>query len=255
MSLHHYNKKIIAKTFSASAKHYNQYASVQRKSAMHILKCLNNYMLEPSSLLDLGSGTGFLSQGAKEFYPEANIFSLDIAWGMLEFSQSYHFQNFIPICADADFLPFSSNSFDLILSNLMLQWSSDINATLEEMVRVLKPGGICLFSSLGKKSLYELRLAWEKIDAKPHVHSFPPWSFSKLQPVTEVCEYTEYFDEFFELMQSLRQIGASNIHEDRSRGLLSRRKLNSLIESYENYRTSDGYLPLTYEVYYGSVRK
>ena len=40
---------------------------------------------------------------------------------------------------EANPLPYKSNTFDLVICNLNLHWSNDLNATLSEINRVLRP--------------------------------------------------------------------------------------------------------------------
>ncbi len=55
--------------------------------------------------------------------------------------------------ADARALPFEAASFDLVFSNLMLQWLLPPDAALAEMRRVLKPGGLLLAQQLRPETL------------------------------------------------------------------------------------------------------
>ena len=52
------------------------------------------------------------------------------------------------VCAEAAQLPFADGSFDLVFSNLCLQWVPDLPAVLAEFRRVLRPDGLLLFSTL-----------------------------------------------------------------------------------------------------------
>ena len=63
-----------------------------------------------------------------------------------------------------DNLPIPSNSIDFIFSNLTIQWSLDLNLTIKEFCRVLKPNGLLLFSTLGVDTFYELKTAFKAVD-------------------------------------------------------------------------------------------
>ncbi len=58
---------------------------------------------------------------------------------------------------DEGYLPFQSNTFDIVLSSLYLHWSNDLFKTFSEIERVLKPDGVVIASLLGNDSLKELR--------------------------------------------------------------------------------------------------
>lgn len=46
------------------------------------------------------------------------------------------------ICGDVNHLPFDDDSFDIVFSGGMLEYFTDIETPIKEMVRVLKPGGL-----------------------------------------------------------------------------------------------------------------
>jgi ubiquinone/menaquinone biosynthesis C-methylase UbiE len=81
------------------------------------------------------------------------VVAADIAPGMLERAkqQSRWLRRFARVRADAYALPFGDASFDLVFSSLMLQWCDDLDAVFAEIARVLKPGGLLLFSTSGRE--------------------------------------------------------------------------------------------------------
>jgi NADH dehydrogenase [ubiquinone] 1 alpha subcomplex assembly factor 5 len=58
---------------------------------------------------------------------------------------------------DDEFLPFKEDSFDLVLSSMHLHWINDLNSTLQQIRRCLKPDGAFIASFLGGDTLQELR--------------------------------------------------------------------------------------------------
>ena len=82
-------------------------------------------------ILDVGCGTGILH----ELYPNLDIVGIDISSGMLRHHKGPHVQG------SADNMPFKDNYFDTVVCRSVLHHLPDARAGLEEIRRVLKPGG------------------------------------------------------------------------------------------------------------------
>jgi len=166
------------------------------------------------------------------------------------------------VCADAERLPFVDASFDLVFSNLMLQWATDNDATFAELRRVLRPGGLLLFTSFGPDTLRELRESWARVDDYNHVNLFMDMhdvgdallNARFADPVMDVEKLTVTYPDARRLMRDLKQIGAHNVTGGRPRGLTGKRHLQAMIDAYERFR-SDGLLPASYEIVYGHAWK
>lgn len=261
-----YNKQHIARAFSRSAKTYDEVAILQRTIAQDLLNLVKKTIVFPKKqklILDLGSGTGHTTQKLALQFPESKIIALDLAFGMLNYAQQYSKNNIEQLCADAENLPFQNNCYDLIFSNLMLQWSPDYEKTLQEIDRTLKPNGIFLLTTLGPDTLQELRYCWQQVDNFPHVHSFVPRDAllhtinkSKLSILSiEAKKHYRYFSKTIDLMKELKMLGASNIQINRDKSLTSHEKLQSVFNHYEQFRNKAGFIPATYEVYFIIAKK
>ena len=163
-----------------------------------------------------------------------------------------------PLCADMQQLPLASQSVDLVFSNLAIQWSTDLDALLVALRRVIKPGGIILFSTFGPDTLHELRSAWFEADDQPHVNFFPDMhdvgdkvvAAGFVEPVFDIDIITLEYGDVISLMRDLKAIGAHNAASGRSMGLTGKDKFARVLDAYEAYRKGDSY-PATYEVVYG----
>lgn len=103
----------------------------------------------PFSLLDLGCGTGVVSQDLQQF---AKTWGLDFNLKALEFCQERGLKNLSQ--GDAEKLPFQSNSFEAITSLDVFEHLRDDEAAFREACRVLKPGGMLVLSVPAFKSLW-----------------------------------------------------------------------------------------------------
>lgn len=107
-------------------------------------------------VLEIGCGNGELWN----YYQGENIELIlsDISQGMLK-DASMHLKNMSHVkycCFDCHHIPFEDNSFDKIIANHVLFYLHDIPKTLQEVKRVLKPGGIFYCSTYGSQHMKEI---------------------------------------------------------------------------------------------------
>lgn len=107
-------------------------------------------------LLDLGAGTGDLGREAYRQFPECQAILADFTLEMMKIGLLRQPSNHLNwLASDASSLPFPAQSFDAVVSGFLLRNVSDIDQTLLEQYRVLKPGGRigCLDTTRPKKNL------------------------------------------------------------------------------------------------------
>jgi len=252
-------KKRIAQSFSQAARTYDSHAALQRKVADTLLAKLSS---NPSvqRVLDLGSGTGYCTKALHACYPNAEIISLDIAEAMLLFAANRHQTDGFKekaICADAEALPFIDNSFDVVFSNLSIQWCQNYSVLFSELNRILMPRAIFYISTFGPDTLQELSRAWQQVDSYVHVNHFQPALFLKHQidkqnfhalqiEPESICMYYQNFEM---LARELKSLGANNKNSGQGKGLNGRKKILKLKQAFELNADQKG-IPVTYQIYY-----
>lgn len=261
-------KQQVAAAFSRAATTYDSVADFQRAVGARLLSLLPEQQSHPLTAqtavqqwLDIGCGTGHFCQQLQQRWPSAQGIGLDLAEGMLDFART-RCPEIRYICADAEQLPLQDNSQDLVFSSLALQWCSDFPRVLSEIKRVLKPGGVLLFSSLAEGSLIELRHSWQAVDNLAHVNQFRPLSLYQdftascgLQLLDVHCHtHTYHYAKVRDLTHELKYLGADHLQAGRAPGLVGRQGLQRLLDAYETYRQPQG-LPATWQVIYGVLRK
>jgi SAM-dependent methyltransferase len=97
--------------------------------------------LDPtSSVLDVGCGLGILTRRLAGLLPGGEVWGVDASAEQLSRAKedlpNLHFG-----MADAHALPFEENSFDVAFCRFLLEHVADPVEVLQEMQRVLKPGG------------------------------------------------------------------------------------------------------------------
>jgi len=252
------DRRAIAQAFDRASASYDAAAALQERVRNELLGRIEELKLSPQRILDLGAGTGHASRALKRRFPKSLTIAADIAPGMLARArmQSRWLRRFERVRADAYSLPFRDGAFDLVFSSLMLQWCDDLDTVFAEIARVLKPGGVLLFSTFGPGTLAELREAWSVSDASAnHVnHFFDPHALGSAlmhaglsEPVLDVDRTVIDYPDVLTLMRELKAIGAHNVTAGRARGLTGRKRLAAMTQAYEAMRR-DGKLPATYEV-------
>ncbi len=254
------HKRSLRESFDRAAERYDEVAVLQREVGERIMERLDYVRIAPQTILDVGAGTGVFSQALSRRYARSRVLALDLAPRMLIQARRRKgwFSRQAFVCGDAESLPVADASVDLIFSNFTLQWCGELDRVFAEFRRVLRPGGLLMFSTLGPDTLKELRQSWRAVDERPHVHEFLDMHdvgdallrAGLSDPVMDVEHFTLAYDDAMQLMRELKIIGAHNAATERPRGMTGRASLKKMLAAYEALRR-DGVLPATYEVVYG----
>jgi malonyl-CoA O-methyltransferase len=246
----------VRSAFNKASNDYNDHAFLQKEIALRLDEKLNVISSHSTVVLDLGAGTGLLSQQLSKRFPNSKIIALDFAQNSLKNNQIAD-----KICADANHLPLADNSVDIIISSLMMQWCPDLKQLFSEIHRVLKNDGLILFSTFGPDTLKELKKSWSVVDNETHVNTFTDMhdigdkmlGAGFQSPVMEMEKLTLTYQSVIDLLKDLKAIGAQTVGS-RSKALMGKDKFKLMNQMYESYRT-EGKLPATYEVIYGHAWK
>jgi len=91
-------------------------------------------------VLDLASGTGDFSSLVSSHYPGSKAVAVDLTERMLRLARQRGVRH--TICADAGQLPFPDQSFDCVFIGYGLRNFTNLRASLGEIERVTRPGGL-----------------------------------------------------------------------------------------------------------------
>ena len=247
--------------FERAAHTYDSAAFIQREIGSRLLERLDLVRMQPERVLDLGCGTGAISEALLKRYKKAQVIGIDLAENMVQ--QTCQRGNWLRrplgVCADARQLPLQDNCADMLLSNLMLQWCNDLPAVFREFGRVLRPEGLLMFSTFGPDTLRELRASWGQVDGYSHASRFVDMhdvgdallAAGFRDPVVDMEIITLTYAEVRGLLLDLKTIGANNATAGRNRGLTGKARMQAFYQAYEQFRQDDGLYPATYEVVYG----
>ncbi len=255
-----FDARQVRRAFSRAADGYEQAAALQREIEARLLDSLTFHTSTPSVVLDAGCGPGRASAALQRHWPKAGVLALDLALPMLrQARRNAGWRPFArrpqPLCADVRALPLAGASVDVVFSNLCLQWVDDLPAVLAELRRVLRPGGLLLFSTFGPDTLQELRDAFAQADAAPHVSPFAAIAqvgdalmhAGFRDPVLDRDDIVAHYRDLPALMRELRALGATNALAARRHTLTGKARFAAAARAYDALRGDAG-LPATWEV-------
>ena len=147
--------KYIEEKFDVIAKKYDLFNDIITFRMHRIWK---KFMVKETMLgrdkkcLDLCCGTGDITREISRQYPECNVTGLDFSAEMLKIARSKIMNNnkINYLLGDALKIPFPDANFDAVTIGYGLRNVSNIENCLQEILRILKPGGVLVCLDLGK---------------------------------------------------------------------------------------------------------
>lgn len=246
----------IRQSFAAASATYDEAAALQKMAGLRLLASLGSIDAK-QTVLDLGCGTGFVVQELVKIYrPQPQIIGLDIAHPMLKMAQvKGDIESAICyVCADAEHLPLQEQTVDVVISNLALQWCSDLAKVFSGINRALTPGGRFCFNTFGPKTLHELKSAWRAVDGYQHVNEFfhhevidEALSKTGFQ-VHEISTTADvmYYRTAWELMGQLKRLGAQTVLNNQKTSLSGKAAMRRMVSAYQQLER-EGQVPATFE--------
>ncbi len=147
----------IARKFGARAHLYDANADLQRGVALRLATALP--ALAAPRVLELGCGTGLLSRQLIERYPDGTFMLTDLSSDMLDqcrrnLGDAGKRLTFTLMNAEQ---PIVAGPFDLIVMSMTLHWLDDPLLALEQLRKLLAPGGVLSYATLSGESFPEWR--------------------------------------------------------------------------------------------------
>jgi malonyl-CoA O-methyltransferase len=243
----------IRQAFTDAADQYDILTSLHKEIGRELVK--KHTHQDAASLLDVGTGTGYVAGKLKFFFPESLVVGLDLSEGMLDKAQE-QYGGISWMQGDAQALPFAKESFNLVFSNLAYQWIADLPLAFKEVHRVLAPKGSLNCTLFGFKTCEEL---FTCLDSKDIIR-LPTQAQveSSLQKAGFTTIKTDYelikveFKDVFELLGWLKKIGANRLNN----GIfLGKQKLQKVNERYRQQFPYNQGICASFEVIWVSAQK
>ena len=129
-----FDQQRVRNAFDKAVESYDEAAVLQKEVCKRLLEKLDAVRLAPKWVLDAGTGTGEAVKPLQKKYKKAEVVLFDLSEAMLQkaVKQGALFRKPHQVCGNIESLPFSDQSFDLLFSNLAMQWCNDLGAALTE---------------------------------------------------------------------------------------------------------------------------
>jgi demethylmenaquinone methyltransferase/2-methoxy-6-polyprenyl-1,4-benzoquinol methylase len=128
---------------------------IWRKKAIKLLK-----QDQPKLILDIATGTGDFAIEALSLNPD-KIIGVDISEGMLAVGRKKmikkNIKNIEMVSGDSEGLQFEDNKFDAVIVAFGVRNFEHLEKGLEDMFRVLKPGGKAVILEFSKPSKFPMK--------------------------------------------------------------------------------------------------
>lgn len=254
------SRALIARAFGRAASHYDQHADLQRKVAEELLSAITLDNAVPH-MIDLGCGTGYCSLMLRQQFPAGQLLALDMALPMLQATRQHGIANCNLLCADVQAMPLRGHLFDLVVSNLTIQWCARNDALFTELFRIARPGAQILLSTFGPQTLREVKAAWGRVDDYMHVNEFVPLAVlmqaAQAAGFAATCR-SEIIQRLYPSIQDvgkeLKGLGAYNMNKDQAQGFTSRKALAMAERVFTENATEKGVF-VTFEIFYLELKK
>jgi 2-polyprenyl-6-hydroxyphenyl methylase / 3-demethylubiquinone-9 3-methyltransferase len=117
-------------------------------AALHWLVASRRSLIPPSGdrreiLVDVGCGAGLMADAAAGYVHVG----IDLVRSSLEQAQSHGVS---AVCADAGRMPLASASASVVIAGEILEHVSDLDATIDEVCRILRPGGTVVIDTINQ---------------------------------------------------------------------------------------------------------
>lgn len=269
--MHSIDKRRVRHAFGINAPRYDSHATVQKRAIARVVEFLEKEDVTPTRLLDVGAGTGMLMRALRGMFSNATAIGIDLATGMCRTARGNLKKDTRThiLTADAEFLPFRNETFDLVISTSTFQWLMNLQKAFNEVNRVLLPGGLFIFTLFGESTLSELRTSFREaltasgggntdrthqfFSGKDVLSALERSGFKDLRVIME--NDIEYHPDVPSLLRSLKRIGAGNASEFNPSGLSGRGVMVNMMNRYQSRFQTESGIPATYEIIYGVGRK
>ena len=211
----------IRQAFSDASIQYDVLTSLHKEIGRELVRKINK-IEDAKRILDIGMGTGWLTNKLKFYFPDTMVVGMDFAPGMIDAAKHKNAEGFWIVQADALGIPFKNDSFDVIISNLAYQWVEDLRKSFTICQKTLGKEGVLVLTMFGYNTFQELFLTLENSSGIDQL------KFRRLASRESVCEALSlsgfrdikveeeiikvHFPTMMDLLKWIKDIGANMLN-------------------------------------------
>jgi SAM-dependent methyltransferase len=255
-----FDRILLRQNRARCAKQFDEFNFLQREVANKIVESLEFINRDFDAVLEIGSRDGYLSE---QIALKKKV-KLSVQTEICDFASDNSGPKIkTEVKADDEFLPFKSNSFDLIVTCLNFQHINLIPQFLLQVKDLLKPNGIFIASFFGEENLSELAFVMFEseneiyggisprlpptIEVKTAAHLIQKAGF--VSPISDFEKIEVFYKNPLNLLKDLKMMGQGNVMYKRSKKFFTKKFLSKISENYyKKYSQEDGSVKATFEV-------
>lgn len=211
----------IQQTFDKAADSYDAHCHAQQQAGIKLAHMLKSLQPTAKQILDLGCGTGITTEFLASQYSYNGFHALDIAPALLSKAharlRSFDIKTYT---MDFDHLSLPHHAFDIIYSNMALQWSKNLPVLFANAQSLLAENGKLAFSLPLTGTFQELQTHCA-INALPNyqqiINLLTDCGYSLLTHATE--NIILRFTHPMQALKSIKHIGANYVYQRPHKGL------------------------------------
>ena len=141
---------------------------------------------QPANLIDIGCGPGGFLCAVQKRFPDIQLNALDLSEEMVRETQERLGPSAVAIVGDSEHMPLESEQYEIVTCNMSIHHYPHAQDAVNEMYRILKPGGTLLLNDM---------------DCASPIRALANWAFPRL-PGGDVKMYTRR-----EISQMIQEAG------------------------------------------------
>ncbi|NVK20166.1 MAG: methyltransferase domain-containing protein [Methylocystaceae bacterium] len=262
-----FDRKLVRAHRDRASKTWEDFDFLHKEVAERMCDRLDDVVRDFPMALDIGCHGGDIAEVIGQRGKVEHLIQCDLSEGMVRRADK---QKAISVVADEEFLPFGSEKFDLIVSNLSLHWVNDLPGALVQIYRALKPDGLFIATMFGIETLRELRQCLSDAELvvdggmSPRISPFADVRDAGMLlqragfnlPVVDADAIEVRYENPMKLMKDLKGMGENNKVLERRKSFTKRELIMHTLQRYlDEFSGDDGRVPATFQVLYMTAWK